>query len=450
MLGICSMYRLSSVRYRSTNIALLVDKVQSLPLLYPMLYSMSKCSFLSFNSQLSNIHAIKQFYEFWQSKFGCSFCYSFYKAKTNPQIAVEELDEFYQYISRSRKITESENSHRNYETVSKILNTLINFLHFLNDEFVNSRYEYSNDIELTSIHNYISNRLKAIKKDFSTSQSKSKNIFGSSVQPAFDSLTKNMIEDLFSLIKPSTKNEENLANPYGNKKVQFRNFLIFRLLINYGLRISELLLLEISSVKTTLRGRHALVVTNALDNEDSRKKLSIKNSNSHRVLEITENDYRLIQTYIDIVREKSSDNSFLFISSKKPFKAIDYQSVRFACSILNDCFFKKFPQYFDIRNVDSIKNIHIHTFRHTWATMTLSALYKAKRAELIRNCKLSGIAYSEKGLLEEAKDELRKLGGWSVHSQIPNLYAARFIQEKANESNLERLNSFYNPILMDN
>jgi hypothetical protein len=61
---------------------------------------------------------------------------------------------------------------------------------------------------------------------------------------------------------------------------------------------------------------------------------------------------------------------------------------------------------------------------------------------------LSGIAYSEKGLLEEAKDELRKLGGWSVDSQIPNLYAARFIQEKANDSNIARIDSFYTPSLM--
>lgn len=442
------MYRLSTVRYRSTNIALLVDKDKFLPLLYPMLYSMSKCSFLSFNSQLSNIHAIKQFYEFWQSKFGCSFCYSFYRAKTNPQIAVEELDEFYQYISTSSGTIKSENSLRNHETVSKILNSLINYLHFLNDEFVNFRYEFSTGIESTSLHNYISNRLNTIKKNISNSQKRSRNIFGSSVQPGFDSLTINMVEDLFSLIKPSTKNEVNLSNPFCNKKVQFRNFLIFRLLINYGLRISELLLLEISSVKTTSRGKHALVVTSALDNVDSRKRLSIKNSNSHRVLEITEGDFSLIKTYIDIVREKSSVNSFLFVSSKKPFKAIDYQSVRFACSILSKCFFENFPQYFDIKNVDSIKKIHIHTFRHTWATLTLSALYKAKRAELIRSCKLSGIAYSEKGLLEEAKDELRKLGGWSVDSQIPNLYAARFIQEKANDSNIERINSFYTPSLM--
>jgi hypothetical protein len=55
--------------------------------------------------------------------------------------------------------------------------------------------------------------------------------------------------------------------------------------------------------------------------------------------------------------------------------------------------------------------------------------------------KLAGVAYTERGILDEAKDELRKLGGWAIDSSIPNLYAARFIQEKANESNMLRLAS---------
>lgn len=59
----------------------------------------------------------------------------------------------------------------------------------------------------------------------------------------------------------------------------------------------------------------------------------------------------------------------------------------------------------------------------------------------MRATNLAGIAFSEKGIMDEAKDELRKLGGWSVDSQVPNLYAARFIQEKANYANLMRLQS---------
>uniref|UniRef100_A0A486XW65 Site-specific recombinase, phage integrase family n=1 Tax=Rheinheimera sp. BAL341 TaxID=1708203 RepID=A0A486XW65_9GAMM len=435
------MYKLSPVRSKSGDVVILVDEVTLVPLLYPMLYSLTKGVFQTFNTQLSNAHAIKEFYDFWQSKFGCSFCYSFYKAKTNPQVAIEELESFYDYLCNSSNIFNSEIAQRNFETVNKISNCVVSYLSYLNDEFVNSRYEHSTGVEMISLHNYISNRLRSFRKTFSSTLKRSKIIFGSSIQPSFDSMTSEMVYDLFSLLKPSTIKEENAINPFTNKKVQFRNFIIFRLLLNYGLRISELLLLEISSVKNTTRGRHALVITNASDNTDSRKRLSIKNIHSHRVLELTDTDYNLILTYIESVRPKSSNNTFLFISSKKPFRALDYQSIRFACSLLNKNFLKVYPNHFDRNNIDSIRHLHLHTFRHTWATLTLSALYKAKRAELIRSCKMSGVAFSEKGLMDEAKDELRKLGGWTVDSQIPNLYAARFIQEKANQSNIARINS---------
>ncbi|HDX8999220.1 hypothetical protein FML17_17685 [Klebsiella michiganensis] len=38
-------------------------------------------------------------------------------------------------------------------------------------------------------------------------------------------------------------------NPFPAGEIQLRNFLICRLLLNYGLRVSELLLLECHSIK---------------------------------------------------------------------------------------------------------------------------------------------------------------------------------------------------------
>ena len=43
------------------------------------------------------------------------------------------------------------------------------------------------------------------------------------------------------------------------------------------------------------------------------------------------------------------------------------------------------------------------------------------------------------GIMEEAKDELWLMGGWSPTSQMPDLYAKRFLSEQANAANVQRI-----------
>ncbi|WP_227521336.1 hypothetical protein [Raoultella sp. T31] len=43
------------------------------------------------------------------------------------------------------------------------------------------------------------------------------------------------------------------------------------------------------------------------------------------------------------------------------------------------------------------------------------------------------------GLMDEAKEALRLLGGWSIKSQMPDLYAKRFLSEQANAANIQRI-----------
>ncbi len=70
-------------------------------------------------------------------------------------------------------------------------------------------------------------------------------------------------------------------------------------------------------------------------------------------------------------------------------------------------------------------------FRHTWATRKLSFLiesYKGKDSSRpLRDIHL------------QAMDMLRSLGGWSISSNMPALYAKRFIHEHANVLNLRRI-----------
>ena len=51
----------------------------------------------------------------------------------------------------------------------------------------------------------------------------------------------------------------------------------------------------------------------------------------------------------------------------------------------------------------------------------------------------SGIDFSNNGIMEDSKSELRELAGWSYGSHMPTHYAKRFMRDRANESNIERI-----------
>lgn len=61
------------------------------------------------------------------------------------------------------------------------------------------------------------------------------------------------------------------------------------------------------------------------------------------------------------------------------------------------------------------------------------------RSESTQSSTLAGVDFAITGLMSEAKDELRLLGGWSHNSRMPELYARRFLSERANFSNVTRI-----------
>lgn len=72
--------------------------------------------------------------------------------------------------------------------------------------------------------------------------------------------------------------------------------------------------------------------------------------------------------------------------------------------------------------------------------MTLQKIWHSKYLRSQRNKThfIAGVP-SLSGIMEEAKDELRLMGGWSPTSQMPDLYAKRFLSEQANAANVQRI-----------
>ncbi len=154
------MLSIQVLKHQNQNVALLVDVQTSMPLLYPLLYPLlfasSKLFARALNTQLASLQAVKLFYKYWQSRYNCSFCYSFWKANTNPQIAIEEFDTFVAYLQDSRKKIPDYNSSVMSITLVARLRAVLQYVSFLNSEFVSNRYLDLSPVEVATISGYIS------------------------------------------------------------------------------------------------------------------------------------------------------------------------------------------------------------------------------------------------------------------------------------------------------
>src|SRR5690606_16626167 len=140
-------------------------------------------------------------------------------------------------------------------------------------------------------------------------------------------------------------------NPFKTNDTQLRNFIIVHLMLNYGLRVGELMLLTTKSFKK-LQGkdRYSLIITNTHDEYDNRaKKPSIKNEFSYRVIELEKRDFNFLTIYKENVRN-NIDSEILFTSMKPPYSPLSYASIHKILDELDTKLRSIAPEYFDDQN----------------------------------------------------------------------------------------------------
>lgn len=276
-----------------------------------------------------------------------------------------------------------------------------------------------------------------IKKKIINNFSKANKTIKSEINHNFKSMNQEMIKGLYSVISPSNSNKYNELNPFRSKNVQLRNFLIIHLMLNYGLRIGELMLLTTNSIKKSIQNHSfSLIITNTDDEFDDRsKKPKIKNEYSYRVIKLQERDYRILQIYMNEIRNEIP-SQILFTSLKPPYSALSYASVKKIFDQLDLSLKALLPECFDTSAYDSIERLTPHMCRHSWAYMMLSYSFEKYKKE---NVSHSDLKQSVNDALLKAQDDLRVLGGWSPTSTMPIYYGKRFIVERANFMNLARI-----------
>jgi len=397
--------------------------------------------FQSLSTQSADLTALKLWYSYWFSKYSTSFCESFFSSAYNFEIIQNEIDNFIIYLENNNQFYNvlrlRSNNDINYDTLAIRVRSLLKFYMFLIDEYLtlhsqpNLKRSEINRIK-ENLDKYINYKKKTVNR-FSRRNKTIKN----EINYLFKSLTTEMLEDLYKIIAPSNSRLINPLNPFKLHDAQFRNFLIVHLMLNYGLRVGELMLLTVNSIKKSIQGKsYSLIIANTEDEFDNRqRKPNIKNDYSYRVLELQERDYQFLNIYMTQIR-KNNPSEILFTSLKAPYSALSYSSINKLFDKINEALRIAVPEYFDDRAYDSIEKLTPHVCRHTWAYMMLSYSFKKYETDVrLRNPSHDVIH----GALDKAKEDLRSMGGWSPTSEMPSYYGKRFIVERANHSNLSRI-----------
>lgn len=205
-------------------------------------------------------------------KHRTTFCYSFYCSGHDPAIAIHEIADFFQYLENGRLVSFVPKAlpfkHSSGMTNAARVRAVIRFIGYLIATYVSPYYRNETPKELSRHASRLNTRLLICKEEFKTLKKGNQQYYSRVIQ-GFRSMTDDMVKNVYRIVVPSSKNKHSVLNPFPSGFIQFRNYLIMRLMLNYGLRVGELLLLECASVKTNIKGDKLREMKKNIENFDA-------------------------------------------------------------------------------------------------------------------------------------------------------------------------------------
>jgi site-specific recombinase XerD len=212
---------------------------------------------------------------------------------------------------------------------------------------------------------------------------------------------------------------DNSNNPYP-KGVRVRNWLMFNLLLEAGLRRSELLKLQTVDIHSVNERYFVVLVDRTGDPKDSRKdEPGFKTL--ERTIEITSHLYEALDEYVDYFRRPTD-------MAGKPKKLLhqylftNYRGEPLGAKVIN-------AMFDPLKELLSIPDFTPHKLRNTFANEFLEFLVEHQRIPL-----------------EAALDKLRYIAGWSPTSPMPQKYGRQYIAKLANRMNRDRVQSAWDRV----
>jgi integrase len=229
-------------------------------------------------------------------------------------------------------------------------------------------------------------------------------------------LTQQERERLLEVMHP-----ESAENPFANKALKLRNYIVLLLGLDMGLRRSEMLLIKISDIHW-----HSgqLAVVNIEDDGIDTRIEAPQFKTHERQLVMSEDLSWALRDYVDTYRvfkkgpSKAKRHPFLLVSHRRneggplSIKAIDGVLTRVG------------------EAVPELKHVHPHILRHD----CVYTLLESMRGELE--------ALTPEDRTTKVQKILTYAFGWSPESNMPGLYGAKFWKEEADRAMKIRSDKF--------
>lgn len=209
------------------------------------------------------------------------------------------------------------------------------------------------------------------------------------------------LKDLLEVAHP-----EGERNPFVDEGVRWRNWLIVHLLLLCGLRRGEMLLLVLDSLKkdvdpATGEITYWLDVTNTEEEDERAYRPSIKTIDSHRQVPVSADLAGLCEHYIAEVRV---DGPSAFLLTSERGLALSAESVTKMFEEFTAALSETARARFKTRTRGK-RHVSPHDLRHTCATARYSLFMEVEANK------------------ELTLQRMRAFFGWSVTSEMPELYA---------------------------
>ena len=238
------------------------------------------------------------------------------------------------------------------------------------------------------------------------------------------SLPTSVMDELIQLLRPDSN-----ANPFRTRKLKIRNFILFSLLYQMGLRRGELLNLSSNCMKAqfdseTERVVYWLNIRPPKEHDTRSKKPKLKNEYSTRQLPVSKSLYGFIDGFVTNYRGRSN-HGFLIGSQKG--NPLSERALNSIFETISNSLSKETQEL--LREQCGSPNITPHQLRHTAAV------------DRIRGYRKSGIE------MDNAEALMRVFFGWSPQSNMPRLYAKAFYVEQLNTTWLEEFDKRVSDIM---
>lgn len=231
-------------------------------------------------------------------------------------------------------------------------------------------------------------------------------------------LTTDERDRLLEIMNPGST-----ENPFANKAIKLRNYIILLLGLDMGLRRSEMLLIKSSDINWH---RRQLLVVNLENESMDPRTMAPQFKTRERMLLMSDELYEAIGEYESKYRYRNSQDG-LSQARRHPFLLVSHRRNEgrpLSIKALDGVF----PRVGQV--APELAHIHPHVLRHDAVYTMLESM--RERLETL----------TPEDRTTQVQKTLTWMFGWSPESEMPSLYGAKFWKEEADKAMKKRSETF--------